>query len=216
MLPIFHRSFGNPGLFWGYATNCPSAPNYASFLLCAATYLIRLYTVCMPKRLKLMEHLSLVELEQRYRHAKGPVERSQWQILWLLARGTPSEQVAQATGYSLNWIRQIAQRYNTAGATGVMDQRHHNPGATPLLSDAQQEELRAVLQAASASEDRWTGPQVAAWIAAKVGHPVHPQRGWDWLRRLGFSPKMARSQQPRTYADPQRSHNKLPLPPSDS
>ncbi|HEU5198889.1 MAG TPA: helix-turn-helix domain-containing protein [Ktedonobacterales bacterium] len=156
----------------------------------------------MPKRLKLTEHLSLAELEQRYRHAKDPVERSQWQILWLLARGAPSEQVAQATGYSLNWIRRIAQRYNTTGAAGVLDQRHHNSGAAPLLSAAQQEELRTVLQAALASEDMWTGPQVAAWIVTKVGHPVHPQRGWEWLRRLGFDPKTARFHQPRTHSDP--------------
>jgi transposase len=132
---------------------------------------------------------------------------------WLLAKGTPSEQVAQAAGYSLNWIRRIAQRYNTAGAAGIRDQRHHNPGAAPLLSTDQQDELRAVLQAAVASEDMWTGSQVADWIATKVGHPVHPQRGWEWLRRLGFSPKMARSRQPRTPADPQHGRNTLsPLP----
>ena len=153
----------------------------------------------MPKRIKLQEHLSLAELEQQYRQAKDPVERSQWQILWLLAKGSPSEQVAQVTGYSLNWIRQIAQRYNTAGVVGVLDQRHHNPGAAPLLSTDQQEELRALLQAALASENMWTGPQAAAWIAAKVGHSVNPQRGWEWLHRLGFRPKMARSRQPRTF-----------------
>ncbi len=202
MLPVFQRSFRHIGFSWGDTTNRLSPPNYASFLLFIATYLIRLYTVCMPKRLKLMEHLSLAELEQQYRRAKDPVERSQWQILWLLARGTPSEQVSQATGYSLNWIRRIAQRYNTAGVEGVIDQRHRNPGAAPLLSADQQEELRAVLQAALASESLWTGPQVAAWIAAQVGHPVHPQRGWDWLRRLGFNPKTQRSRQPRTHPDP--------------
>lgn len=171
--------------------------------------------MCMPKRLKLLEHLSLSELEHRHRHARDPVERSQWQILWLLARGTPSEQVAQVTGYSLNWIRRIAQRYNAAGPAGVQDQRHHNPGAAPLLSPDQQEELRAVLQAALASESPWTGPQVAAWIATKVGHPVHPQRGWDWLRRLGFAPRIERSRQLRSHTDPQRDLNKLSPPPSD-
>jgi len=158
LLPVFHQSFRHIGFSWDDTTNRPSLPNYASFSLSVATHLIRVYTVCMPKRLKLIEHLSLAELEQQYRQAKDPVERSQWQILWLLAKGSPSEQVAQVTGYSLNWIRRIAQRYNTAGVAGVQDQRHHNPGAVPLLSSAQQEELREVLQTDLASESLWTGP----------------------------------------------------------
>ncbi len=32
---------------------------------------------------------------------------------------------------------QIAQCYNAAGSAGIQDQRHHNPGAAPLLSAAQ-------------------------------------------------------------------------------
>jgi hypothetical protein len=36
------------------------------------------------------------------------------------------------------------------------------------------EELRAVLQAVLASESLWTGPQVAAWIAAKGPLPLYP------------------------------------------
>ena len=208
MLPVFHQSFRQIGFSWDDTTSRPSLPHHASFSLPVAAHLIRLYTVCMPKRVKLQEYLSLVELEQQYRQAKDPVERSQWQILWLLAKGSPSEQVAQVTGYSLNWIRRIAQRYNTAGAAGVQDQRHRNPGAAPLLSAAQQEELRAVLQAALERESLWTGPQVAAWIATKVGHPVYPQRGWEWLRRLGFDPRMARPRQPRSPAGSQSVLNK--------
>ena len=32
----------------------------------------------------------------------------------------------------------------------------------------------------------WTGPKVARWIAEKTGSAhVWPQRGWDYLKRLG-------------------------------
>jgi hypothetical protein len=48
----------------------------------------------MPKRLTLNPHLTLDELEQRYRSAKTVTERSHYQILWLLAQGKPSEEVA--------------------------------------------------------------------------------------------------------------------------
>ena len=41
----------------------------------------------MPKWITIAPHLSLEELENRYRQAKEPVERSHYQIIWLLASG---------------------------------------------------------------------------------------------------------------------------------
>jgi len=52
----------------------------------------------MPKRITIAPHLSQEELESRYRHAKDPVERSHYQIIWLLACGRPTEEVAAITG----------------------------------------------------------------------------------------------------------------------
>jgi hypothetical protein len=66
----------------------------------------------MPKRLSLESHLSIATLEQRYREASDPVERTHYQILWLLAKDKTTAQVAEVTGYSLRWIRVIAHRYN--------------------------------------------------------------------------------------------------------
>ncbi len=48
----------------------------------------------------------MAELERRYRQAHDPVAhdpvaRRWWPIVWRLARGQPSEQVGEATGYSL-------------------------------------------------------------------------------------------------------------------
>lgn len=41
----------------------------------------------MPKRITIAPHLSLEELENRYRQAKEPLVRSDYQIIWLLASG---------------------------------------------------------------------------------------------------------------------------------
>lgn len=38
----------------------------------------------MPKGMSIEPHLSLTELEQRYRQAKDGVQRSHYQIIWLL------------------------------------------------------------------------------------------------------------------------------------
>lgn len=73
----------------------------------------------MPKRISIRADLKVEQLEQRYRQAQDPVARSQWQIVWLLAQGQPSEQVVEMTGYSLTWIRTIARRYNAEGEKGI-------------------------------------------------------------------------------------------------
>lgn len=52
------------------------------------------------------------ELEIRYRQAKDPIERSHYQIIWLLATGRPTEEVADVTGYSRNWIYELVWGYN--------------------------------------------------------------------------------------------------------
>ena len=67
----------------------------------------------MPKRLTIQPHLSLGELETRYRQAKAPIERSHYQIIWLLASGRPTEEVADVTGYSRNWIYSDSQMDGT-------------------------------------------------------------------------------------------------------
>ncbi|MDJ0599755.1 MAG: hypothetical protein QNJ37_13045 [Crocosphaera sp.] len=41
----------------------------------------------MPKRIEIAPHLSVTELQAKYRAAKNSVTRSQYQIIWLLASG---------------------------------------------------------------------------------------------------------------------------------
>lgn len=61
----------------------------------------------MPKRITIAPRLPIEELEHRYRQAKDPVERSHYQIIWLLAQGRPTEEVASVTGYSRIWIYEL-------------------------------------------------------------------------------------------------------------
>lgn len=154
----------------------------------------------MARTLSIPPHLRLDELEQRYRRATDPVARSQWQIVWLLSSGQPTAAVAQVTGYSVNWVREIARRYREEGAAGIGDRRHGNPGAVPLLDAAQQAQLRAALAGTAPDGGIWTCRSVAAWIGAAIGRPVDPARGWEWMRRLGFTPQRPRPRE--TRADP--------------
>jgi transposase len=162
----------------------------------------------MPKRLSIQPHLALDALEHRYRTAKEPVARSHWQIVWLLAQGLPSERVAAVTGYTANWVRTPAQRYNQHGPTGLGDRRHHNPGAAGLLSAAQRAELAQALHHPPPDGGRWTGPRVASWMAEVLRRPVHPQRGWELLRRLGWTPKVPRPRHAQADASAQAGFKK--------
>jgi transposase len=146
-------------------------------------------------------HLTVTELEQRYRHAGDPVARSQWPMLWLLAQAMPTAEVARVTGYGVRWIQEVARRYRDGGPEAIGDRRHGNPGAPPLLNAAQQAQLEEALGGPAPDGGLWTGRQVAAWMRQMLGRPVSPQRGWEWLRRVGFTPQRPR---PRaTRADPQ-------------
>ena len=152
------------------------------------------------RRLIIPPHLALDALEQRYRRATDPVARSQWQIVWLLSSGTPTTQVAQVTGYSVNWVREIARRYREDGPAGIGDRRHTNPGAVPLLEAKHQQQLRQALAGPAPDGGLWTCRSVAVWMSETLGRPVSEQRGWEWMRRLGFTPQRPR---PRaTQADP--------------
>ena len=146
----------------------------------------------MARHIHLHPHLPVNELARRYRQARDPVLRSRWQMLWLLACGQTATQIAQSTGYSRYWIGQIAKRYNVLGAAGVADRRHRAPGAQPLVSPEQQEELRQALAGPPPAGDWWSGRLVAEWISQRIGRPVRYQLGWDYLQRLHARPLQPR------------------------
>ena len=154
----------------------------------------------MARPLVVPPHLPVEELRRRERRARDPVERAHWQTVRLLAEGRPTAEVAAATGYSPNWVREVARRYREGGPEALGDRRRDNPGAAPLLDAAGQEALRGALAGPAPDGGLWAGRKVAAWIAARVGRPVAERRGWEYLRKLGLTPQRPRPREER--ADP--------------
>lgn len=160
----------------------------------------------MPKRLSISPHLSLQELKTRYCRTSDPIERTRYQIIWLLAKGLVTAEVAKVTGYSLQAIRYIARRYNQLGTEGLIDRRRKHPGGEPMLSDIEQAELWQVLQAPSPDGGLWNGRKVAQWMsdpagtgfAARIDRPVSRQRGWEYLRSLTFRWRVPRPEHQQT------------------
>lgn len=158
----------------------------------------------MPRHIKLTTNLSVAELEQRYRGAREGVERSHWQIIWLLAQGHAAYEVARMTGYSAYWIGQVARRFTDEGAEGLVNHRRQsraNPHA--LLTDANGglDALRAALRGPAPHGDVWNSRTVAAWLSARAGRRVSRQTAWGYLRQLGWTAQTPRPRHVRA-ADP--------------
>jgi transposase len=151
----------------------------------------------MSGKIFLAPHHSTEELEHRYKAAADGVERSHVQIIWLLSQGHAAKFVAEVTGYSSVWISKILWRYNDHGLAGLGDGRQDNPGAAPLLNDAQLEELRAVVSDPPPDGGLWTGRKVAQWISGRIGRLVSPQRGVEYLRRLDLTRQVPRPCNPK-------------------
>ena len=154
----------------------------------------------MSRQLKIAPHLSVEELEINYRRASNPIERTRYQIIWLLAKGRVSAEVAQVTGYSQEVVRRMARRYNQAGIQGLADRRQIHPGGQPMLSDTQQALLWQALSGSAPDGGLWNGRKVADWIGELIGHQVSRQRGWEYLRQMTFRQRVPRPQ--HTDADP--------------
>jgi transposase len=86
----------------------------------------------------------------------------------------------------------IVHRYNEKRLDGLGDHRGKNAGAKPLLDKEGEAVLKTVLAESPADGGLWTGPKVAAWMSARLGRKVWPQRGWDYLKKLGHSLQMPR------------------------
>ena len=153
-------------------------------------------------RFGVAEHLGLEEVTARHRAARDPVERGRWQMIRLLVSGRSLREVAEVTGYSTRWVREVVRRYNAEGPDGLADRRHANPGAAPLLDADGRAALEAALAQPPPEGGRWTCAKVAAWIADRTGREAVPApRGWVYLRRTGHSPQVPRPRHARA-ADP--------------
>jgi len=114
-----------------------------------------------------------------------------------ISRGKTTTQVMEVTGYSRGWIQQLARRYNADGPEALGDRRHRNPGAREraLLGADQQEELReALTKPPPDGAGMWNSPKVGEWIERRTGKALSrkKQSGWEYLKRLGNSPKVPR------------------------
>lgn len=146
----------------------------------------------MPKKAYIADHFTAEELEVKYRKSLDPVESRRWHLLWKIRLGWSIKNSAIAVGLTYSYAQTILRKYNEHGAQGLKNGKkkpaRQRRGRAPLLNDEQFEKLKQALKGKPEDGGKWTGPKVARWIAKETEkEKVANQRGWDYLKKCGYS-----------------------------
>ena len=154
----------------------------------------------------IVEHLPVAELERRYRAAQDVTEARHTQAIWLLAQGRAVLDVAGVLAFAPRWVEALAARHDAHGPDALGDRRRHNGRTASVLTPALLEALAGRLRTPPEDGGRWTGPKVAVWMARHLGVArVHPQRGWEALKRVRWSIQAPRPRHPRAATPEQQA-----------
>jgi transposase len=155
---------------------------------------------------RIVEPLSVAELEARYRAARDVTEARHFQAIWLLAQGRTFLEAAEVLAFVPRWLEELAARYNAFGPEALGDQRRRNGRDATLLTPDLLAALAERLKEPPADGGLWSGPEVAAWMARHLGLArVHPQRGWEALKRIEWSIQTPRPRHARAATAEERA-----------
>jgi transposase len=144
------------------------------------------------------DHLSVEELDARLRDASDVTEIKHIQAIRLLAKGHTFVETADILAFVPRWVEELAQRYNALGPQALGDGRRRNGRKPTVLTAEVLQALSERVQTPPADGGLWSGPKVALWLAQTLGREhVHPQRGWDALKKIGWSIQVPRPRNPQ-------------------
>src|SRR5215211_7446001 len=114
---------------------------------------------------RIVGHLSVAELEARYRAARDVTAARHHQAIWLSAQGRTVPELAEILAFVPRWVTQLAARYNAAGPAALGDRRRRNGKAASLLTPDLLAALAERLRTPPEDGGLWSGPKVAARVA---------------------------------------------------
>ncbi len=163
---------------------------------------------------RVVEHLSVAELQACYRGSKAATLARHYQVIWLLAQGRTVMETARLTGFVPRWVEELLVRYNQLGPSSLGDRRRGNGAKPTILTPKILDMLRERLKTPPDDGGVWTAKKVAAVIASELGlEQVAQQRGWEALRAVGWTiqrprPRHAKAAGPEGQAEFKKSSPK--------
>lgn len=159
------------------------------------------------------EHLSVAELEERYKACEDVTSSRHFQTILLLAKGHSTSEAAEITSFGLRWVEQLVERYNAVGPTALGDLRRDNGAQARVLKPELLERLRVRLTEPPPDGGRWTSGKVARWMADELGlEKLGPQRGWEALKAIGWSIQKPRPRNPKAASEAEQEAFKKKSP----
>jgi len=132
----------------------------------------------------------------------------------LVLDGRSRAEAAELNGMDRQTLSDWVHRYNAAGIDGLKSRQP--PGAAPLLSEAQQAELRAlVIDGPDPVKDkiiRWRCVDLQEEIARRFSVRVHENTVSKWLRGFRLTRLQPRPCHPKTDLAAQETFKKLRQP----
>lgn len=155
---------------------------------------------------KIEGHLSVKELEERYKTASEAIAKSHFHAIWLLALGQSVEQVAKLLSLSTRWVKALVRRYNAGGPERLGDRRVENGAKPTLLTPDALAALKERIKTPPDDGGLWSGPKVARFLAKHHGlASVGDQRGFDALVAIGYSIQQPRPRHPEAAGEAERA-----------
>jgi transposase len=148
------------------------------------------------------DHLSIEELEQRYRACEDACSARHYQTIWLLAQGHTVPEVSALTSFVPRWIEELQARYNALGPQALGDLRRNNGTSPAVLKPDVLEKLKVRLEEPPPDGGVWTSRKAANFMAEQLGvKALAPQRGWEALRAIGWSIQSPRPKNPNSATE---------------
>ena len=150
------------------------------------------------RTLKLVSHLSDIELTKQLSLASGKPEFSRWQILYLIQVGkiTSAATIAPLVSLSVQSVYKIAEGYNKTGVSSI-NCKPRGGRRRFLLNTEQEASLLQSIEQKAAKGLIKTAADIRSLVESKVGRKVSDDYIGDLLKRNGWKKKMPRPYHPK-------------------
>jgi len=161
------------------------------------------------RTLKLINHLSDIELKKKLSASVGNPEFSRWQILYLVQVGkiSSADTIAPLVNLSKPSIYKIVEGYNKSGVAGIKYNKRGGRHHCLLNTDEEAALLQAIEQKAAKGLIK-TANDIRSLVESRVGKKVSDDYIWDLFKRNGWKKKMPRPHHPKKTLAEQQAFKK--------